>query len=567
MGDVPAKNGETDIPVEDPTLFHVNVGYWSRKGDSPYNNEDSGLCLLGSDGKPDWLHSEQVQLICVDYDRKVIRVKRGCYGTKPMAFPANKSYAAAHEWIRWYPPSNPCWIYNFSTLCPKDSQGLTCSDALVDDLASHFLPGGDIDCFDGLEFDVPMRSALIRFGAEGRHVDTNGDGKPDDGWIKGVNYFEIGLHDFYQKLRRRLGEEKIIQADGQSATNQRSFGVLNGIESEGWPIGSDWEIEDWSGGINRLLFWNQNARRPVFNFINFRWWHPPTEPPLSRTRLVFAVGQFMDAPICGLDNPEPEPGEEVGLWDELVMGVEHRIGWLGFPLEPSVRLALQTKDMLEGRGKDMSPKFVQQFQGEDVQFMVEGHDLRVSTTKKDSDRLRFVLRDIPCEGSDLFVSLKIKAEEMKDYPLDLARLMWVNILEAEKREDVYESIDDKPPSGERFMTWINPNWFEVGFYFRKVNSRKADLEFEVESGEPIWFKDFSVHAHPDAILREFEKGLVLANPSLHDYTFDLDILMPGKKYRRLIGSSKQDPKTNNGLPTEGKVTLGERDGLFLVKTN
>ena len=48
-------------------------------------------------------------------------------------------------------------------------------------------------------------------------------------------------------------------------------GVLNGIESEGFPNLSDWEMHDWSGGLNRHAFWDANARAPALNYINHKF--------------------------------------------------------------------------------------------------------------------------------------------------------------------------------------------------------------------------------------------------------------------------------------------------------
>jgi hypothetical protein len=117
----------------------------------------------------------------------------------------------------------------------------------------------------------------------------------------------------------------------------------------------------------------------------------------------------------------------------------------------------------------------------------------------------------------------------------------------------------------RFMTWADADWFRAGFYFPRVRSRSADLEFEVEGTEDVWLSDFSVHASPDVIYRGFENGLVLANPSLHEYEFDLVSLFPEQRFRRLEGSSRQDTATNNGSILGRRVKLGPKDGLFLVE--
>ena len=84
-----------------------------------------------------------------------------------------------------------------------------------------------------------------------------------------MNAYGIGVVEFCRRLREKLGPQRLILADGMAVTNQRAFRILNGIESEGWPELRDWEARDWSGGLNRHLFWNQNAFTPVFNYMRF----------------------------------------------------------------------------------------------------------------------------------------------------------------------------------------------------------------------------------------------------------------------------------------------------------
>jgi hypothetical protein len=89
----------------------------------------------------------------------------------------------------------------------------------------------------------------------------------------------------------------------------------------------------------------------------------------------------------------------------------------------------------------------------------------------------------------------------------------------------------------------------------------------VEGGEPVTISAVSAHAAPDAMARVFERGLVLANPSLSPVTFDLRALSPGRAYRRIRATQGQDVAANNGAAVGETVTLGERDALFLVRTS
>jgi hypothetical protein len=114
-----------------------------------------------------------------------------------------------------------------------------------------------------------------------------------------------------------------------------------------------------------------------------------------------------------------------------------------------------------------------------------------------------------------------------------------------------------------FMTWTCRERFTSSATFRHVNSEQVSLELVFEGREPVWICDVRVYAHPDAIARGFEHGAVLANPSDRPYAFDLARLFPGTSFRRLQGSSRQDPATNDGSAVGRTVTVGARDGLFL----
>ncbi len=130
---------------------------------------------------------------------------------------------------------------------------------------------------------------------------------------------------------------------------------------------------------------------------------------------------------------------------------------------------------------------------------------------------------------------------------------------------VSAATPDRITEPVRYMTFVGIERFESTFAFRRVRTDTVDLEFTVEGTEPVWISRLSVHAAPDAILREYDNGCVLANPSYHPVTFDLASLLPGQRLRRIQGTELQDPVANNGRPVGGTVTLSEREGLFLAK--
>ncbi len=717
--DVPAEAGESVIHVEDASDFRIGAGRYKT------SNDDIALFGVTADGKHDWDHCEQVQLLEIDAKASTIKVKRGCYGTKPIALEAGVSRAAAHEVEGpWGRTNHIMWFYNFSAICPRDKDGKTCADRLVDDLAEWFGPGGVLAAFDGLEFDVMFNTT---------RGDTDGDGVVDDGVIDGVNQYGIGVIEFARQLRERMTNNFIIQGDGAlgpgGVRSQRAFGLLNGIESEGFPNLNDWEFSDWSGGMNRHYFWRDNARGPAFNYVNHKWNQAvPGKPgvsrhpdvPFSRHRLALAACQFFDAAVCYSFAPRQDPDGRFGIWDELRCGTDTKVGWLGQPEGPAVRLAATTPNLLEGKGSGEA--LARALSGR-VKAEATADGVRITSADPSASGVSFELSNVPTNGPDLYVAVEMKGDPMGGYPREMARFaqvsaaggmidlmagepldtgmgirgageqpldnstgamvrfrpaevdgkrqpviavhppyknakgytfwsrevdvpggsvlrfsigmsekapersdgVWFQVFAAEvsgNRVGSYRKIFEQsskkdawlpqqaslePYGGKRvrlkfvadcgpkdnattdqaswtavrilsagasdaqvtpaarYMTWVNDRWFPSSFYYGHVRSPKVTLSFEVEGNEPVVLRSVAAYAHPDVVYRTFQGGIVLANPSREPYTFDLDSLSPRRKYRRLQGTAAQDTQTNNGQPVAGKVTVGQRDALFLVR--
>jgi len=713
--DIPAEEGETTIQVESARDFKVNAGRYRT------SNDDIALFGMTADGTHDWSHCEQVKLTAVDKQANTITVRRGCYGTKPLAFKAGAARAAAHAVEGpWGKNNHLLWYYNYSTHCPRDPEGKTCTDRLVDNLAEWFGPGGVLAAFDGLEFDVLFNQT---------HGDTDGDGENDHGVMDGINNYGIGVVEFARQLRQRMGDDFIIQGDGAlgpgGIRSQRAWGLFNGIESEGFPNLNDWEFRDWSGGLNRHSFWQANARKPVFNYINHKWIEPVKDKPgmhknpvvpFSRHRLSFAGAQFTDAMICYSFAPKRDRDKLFGVWDEFWQGADKKLGWLGKPEGPAIHLAARTPDLLAGQGQGRA--LARRIRGA-VTTEVTAKGVRIIAKDPKAAHTEFSIDDVPTGGTDLLLSVNLQADPMAGYPREMARFtrvgvsggivdlmagpppetgmrvrgaaevprdaatgasyqngpravggvtkhtifthppykggvgytywmrevdvpahaelqfslgmgekspersdgVWFSVHAAEMAGDYQEifaantkqhewlpqTVSLKDYAGKRIrlkfvadcgpkdnsttdhahwgavrivkadtkedeitqavqiMTWANDRPFASTFYYRDIRSPRVAVSFSIESPDPVVLRSIEAHAHPDAMVRVFEHGIVLANPSHQPYTFDLATLSPGRSYRRLQGTVNQDPETNNGQPVGPTVTLGERDALFLLR--
>lgn len=556
--DVPAADGETEIRVSKARLFRLNAG---REHDV---NEDIGLCELGADGKPDWSKSEQVKLLDVKVERGgsgMIKVRRAQYGTQPRAFAKGKAYAAAHLWNGpWGKDKHLLWNFNFASTCPKDANGKTCADALADEFGALFAKGGRLEKFDGIQFDVMRHSFVDRPGNRDRDPDCDADGKADSGFVGDKDVYAEGVVGFCRTLREKLGPDRLILADGWNWDHVRAFGILNGMESEGWPKLGDLAFNDWCGGLNRAAFWASHSAAPVFNYVNHKAGGNIAKPgkPAGKDsegnfayhRLVFAASLFMDNAICTSLRPPLEGGELHGVWDEWWRGKDKQLGWLGMPKGEAVHLGFKSADVLEGAGAPPSQKLIDRVEAENAVIMLDG-GLRITGKDPKQTITRCHLRVPVGANGELLLRFNMHAAPTHLEGAGVPRLLFVGLVE--NRFDLSNTwIDEKPMDYTFYATGLTPN-------------STAKVTFDIEGAEPCWITSITDHAHPDVMLREYDHGVVLANPSSQPFDFDLDQLFLGAKLRRITGAASQDPRTNNGQPAAGKLRIGAKDGLFLVR--
>lgn len=552
LSDIPADTAVIAIKVSDARRFK------ERSGWDGLRHDDIGLCALGPDGKADWRYSEQVVLQAVDYANNTITIKRAQYGTQPVALKAGRAYAAAH--IREGPwgkgGNNPLWYYNFSTRAPKDEQGRQAWEVFADDVARRFLPGGELSFMDGLEFDVlhhELKNHSYAYLDTIRFPDCDNDGRHDWGVFEGVNTYGAGVMQFARRLRQQLGPDKLILADGFALNHQRAFGIFNGIESEGWPRGDDYELEDWPGGVNRHRFWAANAHPPALNYVNHRWWEKKyPEVPHNIQRLVIAgtvlTNSVYSASFYNPDDDNPEDEHWQPLFDEVVKGTENEPFWLGKPLGGTKRLAENEAYRLLWSLSDFY-NHLALADGMEAELTENG--IRISAEGQDA--LRFRLEGLPSTGNDLLLLLEMSGAPIAQAPPEYARAVLVGLSE--------QSVTSEHK--HQYMSFLNARPFESEFGFVNAKTGTVNLEFEIEGGEPVLISGIEIYHQPNARARVFENGIVLANPAMGAYTFDLEELSPGVKYFRLQGSAGQDTVVNNGQPAGGQVTLPAKDALFL----
>ncbi len=563
--------GTTILPVEDPSLFKTGIGRFGTSTD------DMVLCRVDAAGHPDWTSAEHLSLVRVNEADGTIEVKRGLLGSPSTDFPAG-SYIAPHgaEGPWGSATAQRAWFPNFATIYPGDPAqgGATYGQVYVDEITRLFGPGGSLAAYDGIQFDVLVWKPGSR-DAAGRSWDADGDGAADDLLIDGDNVYGVGVTDFTRRLRRQpVMAERFITADGHSPNNQRSIHVLNGVESEGFPSVGDLDMLDWSGGVNRMRFWNESrGHAPRLSYVMFKTGEsdkPAVHVPPGLIRLTLAAGPLLDSAVTFFNPPPPEAGEAVGIWDELIKGREKEKNWLGQAVGDTVDLAEGTPDLLEGAGRALAPDFVDRWSvSPPGAGTIEGHHhgeygwaLKLAPDPTAVARgVNPVFTFTPDEAApvvvksgDLVAYFDVWADPHPGYP---ARQIGVLLPERRHPER----------SRARVTTWADGVPFRAMAFWRDPGPTSVRLQFVIdhaEGSEAFYLQNLELHNAVPALVRRFEGGAVLANPSLNEYVFHLAPLLPGMRLRTLVGSSNQDPANNTGQSMVGGIIMPGLNALFLA---
>ncbi len=569
LTDVPEEHyGVSEIEVSDTSLFTLYTGRYFDRG------EDLGLCELDEQGKPDWHRSEQVQLVDIDPGRGTITIRRGCHGTEPIGFAGGRAYVAPHviegPWNGRQ--NNLMWFYNYSTHCPRDENGKTCADVLAEWIHFTFGPRGPLARYDGLEFDVLFSSLYnhpyyylqgIEPGGN-KQPDCDGDGLGDMGVFDGVDSYGVGVLEFTRDLREKMGEDRLILADAGWWHGQRSFGILNGIESEGLQIDDDGHAQ-WGHPLNTHLYWNAQGAKPCLSYVLLTKRHPKMTDGAVRIAMAAAVmsgsGIAVGTRAGGATRLFGGPaGQTPDDWDELVLGGQSGPGWLGEPLGPVVRLGMQAPEILQGLGTPPTQALLEKLEIFDGRAAIENDSLRIDSDDPSlSPRLR--LKDIQLQTPDLMLALVARGNPMPGYPAEGKRLMFITAM---RDSQPVVGGDVRYGTRQRRHAYFLDDKFVNTFSWADLPLGKIDLDFEFETGQTVWIEEIRLYAAIDACYRLFENGLVLVNPAKSPYTFDLETICPDRQFQRIVGREGQSPEHNNGQLVEKELTLGPNDAIFLV---
>ncbi|GGP95571.1 hypothetical protein GCM10009410_32000 [Shewanella ulleungensis] len=490
--------------------------------------DDLALVPLKDSGDLDWQNAEQVKIISVGKGN-TIHVKRGLFGSKPISHKKGKAYLAPHV---SQPPLAPesqqaLWRYNFTNIDNDGGMPIR----LTKNLLQYLGKGQPLSVFDGVEFDVLADIRGLKHHSRKTPIDYNFDGKASDEDRVFQQQYSVGVMRFLTSLRQELGDNKLILADGNELNQQRAFGILNGIESETWPSHWDPEIDTWSSGMNRHLYWNEHSHLPSFSYIKIGLTPQnkklKNKPQDNHRRLRVAASLMMDAVAAPAYAPV---GLKIDNWPELSLK-KRQLGWLGKPIGPYSYMDDQSKKITQ---HDVSGLLTAATGTQKVS--IEGAVVFKGSKGKTT---RFILPIELDKPSNVIVSAEIVLNRANTKHPDRANLLTV-----------------KTSSTHEQMSWVGPENFISHYGFNSVSAGKQQVIFELEDDTAIKVRSLSVFIGDYVAIRQFEHGAVIANPTNNDNVLNIEKL------------NKNNGKSIRSGPQKGKgmqssiVEVPAKDAVF-----
>lgn len=550
----PIGKKDTWITVED--IRPLSVTTKNPKARSRFLNPVLLAVRLDKNGLPIWYESEYLLLEEIDKETNKIKVKRSHALSKSISFDLNTRIAP----ISTYLSSDHLFVYNYSVNSPKDKNGKQAIDIQFEELTELFDPNkGRLRDLNGIAFDVlnwgvPFNPAL---------ADTDGDGIGDGGIdsITGEDLFRKGAYLFQQRLRNHFGNEFILTNDGYNEKDQRAIGIFNGLESEGLVRHND-AFRGFSKTLNVFAYWMKN------NPIDYKLAYivPKIMNPVDQSktdqyvRFCTATVTCLGASLAAIPTEKPE--ERLAI-DEIICGNQKKMYWLGKPIGEMQNLGFAGRDVLDNNGIILNKEYVEKIKAENCTFLIHNNEILVSGIDKKSfqNNCRITLPKIkiPEHVNDITLCLEAKAiEPLKGMNKEIPRMMFVQISGLPD----YEKTEMLNKMYNSMWGLVGDSYFESTFCYRKVGGRELEISIEMEGQGDFAIKNIRIMDQTSAIIREFENGIVLANPSLSDYKFDLSPYS-SSKFRRIEG--KEYPNNGDLVDSTNGVVLGPCEGLFLVK--
>ena len=462
------------------------------------------------------------------------------------------------------------WSYNMSTQSPRDGNNKTAGQALADWAAAN----ENLDKFgnpinvqvDGIQFDADFYDEL-----KSKKTDANNDLVVDHGISpSGVNWWGLGLEDFYQAMRNRFPSKIIISGNRKA----RGFSSLNGTQMEAFPAKNRTQpvptFDDINSQLSRYVFHLHNNKQGPLHTHNLNKTPTtiyPEHAPLNQTgNSIMRLGlgmTLLDDGYFGHENSDihPDPwydefavnvtpgaanyGWAVASDENNESAVRASLGWLGNPLGERSRIYDSAKFQLS-KSLVSNGSFDSNLNGWSGSLVNISRDTSV---KKDG-------------------SASLRASKMTTYKPDYNQVKVKGPKVSTVKNEEYTLVFSARSTAVREFTAavgsainkfiVGTDWRRFVFTFKAKATGQQLISFGVgRENLQMWFDTVHVFkGNANLFRRDFENGAVVVNVTPTSRTVDL-----GETFQRIKGT--QDPINNGNMLTS--VTIAPWDAAILVR--
>ncbi|WPJ97088.1 hypothetical protein SH580_05130 [Coraliomargarita algicola] len=550
------ERGSSVLKVEHVDRFSMK-GYIDRR-EREWHAPDLVLVERFPDGRLNWKKTEYARLTSVDLTTGTIEVDRGLYGSEVQDY--NGLYVAPIVGGVW--GGQILWFYNHASTCPRDANGQQASDLFVDEIVSKFDPKtGDLKGFGGVAFDVTY------WVARWPDMDVNVDGVTDlDGYVDGRNVWREGMVAWAERLRARMGPEFIIVGDGGSDKHQRAVGVFSGMEAEGFPYHHD-AFRGYSTPINHFDYWTAFGKVPYpFNFSALKFKSDfDLENQEQYARL--GLGTLSSLGVYATSVSNEESGAPL---DEFVAGHRGQVHWLGQAVGPILRLEEAMPDLLDGDGVRWGEPLLTKLELHGASMRQGGGDALILEGNDDDPLapITLTLKGLKRPAGDIVLSFEVISKEPLAPSLAGSAYPRAIKVSADELPEYEDSARKNGFYNDLEGVFGTEGFIRQSFYFRDVGDVNLDtlsLKITFEYQGAVALRNLKIHQGGQLFAREFEQGVVLSNPSLHEQVFDLTSLFPDYDgaYYRISGTRKENDGSR--IMHSDQVRVPALDAIFLEK--
>lgn len=474
------------------------------------------IVKLDDKGNRLWYESEIAKITKLDTKSKTLSTETVRYTTDPVNMTSGKVYIAPFTLSFW--TKDPMFFYNMSSFCPKDKNGKNAADVFSEETAGLFLPNGELHNMNGLSLDVNYFDVATRLPL----ADVNNDGITDGGWVDGINSWMIGDYYFLKTLRKHMGDNAILVCDGWSAENQQAVGVLNGLESEGLVSWND----GWRGiskAINTHVYWHENnPLKYKYSFVVTKLRNPAdAKQELKLRRFAIATATILGA------------YSTLSLRDDITKILPEHVqspGSLGNIKSDLIHYPKLFPEIYSKSGAELLPNIT----SSDAVFSNKGDALEIAAKQKHSGKyLNLTIKDVELPEGDVTIFVETQSLE----PLEgLTASDWVPRV-------FYLTIDGLPDYGEgRYNKFYSDLYGMIGtkrpeelsFYFRDLPQKtNHDIDIKIQGRGKVLIKSIKIYNKSDVLIREYDNGVVVVNPSLHKQEIDISPITRKTKDKKI----------------------------------